>query len=217
MKIRLQNTSDDELLLQENIFCQRKFVKAGFTELTVKLIWELRLQCLRQGGRASSQVVRCVQMSFSAWDRDRDRASSQVVKCGQIGRGRNDVKIQSLSVVGGNLILIGPKSDWPPRSDRVRKSNYDFMDREVDGRTDVVWFWISKVNMLRKNTKQYLDSGLVSEQVKDRAGVRQDCWTKACGIKFQRALTASGRETKDWQTVRPALSRLYNDTNTQNL
>ena len=68
-----------------------------------------------------------------------------------------------------------------------------------------------------KNTKHYLDSGMVSEQVKDRAGVRQDCWTKACGIKFQRALTASGRETKDWQTVRPTLSRLYNDTNTQNL
>ena len=195
MKIRLQNTSDDELLLQENIFCQRKFVKASFTGLTVKLIWELKLQCLRQ----------------------RERASSQVVKCAQIGRGRNDVKIQSLSVVGGNLILIGPKSDWPPRPDQVRKSNYDFMDREVDGRTDVVWFWISKANMLRKKAKQYQDSGLVSEQVKDRVGVRQDCWTKACGIKFQRALTASGRETKDWQTVRPTLSRLYNDTNTQNL
>ena len=54
---------------------------------------------------------------------------------------------------------------------------------------------------------------MVSEEVKDRAGVRQDCWTKACEIKFQRALTASGRETKDWQTVRPTLSRLYTDTN----
>ena len=140
MKIRLQYTSDDEMLLHENIFCQSKFVKADFAGLTVKLIWELKLQCLRQRGRANSQVVRCVQMSFSAWDRDRYRASSQVVKCGQIGRGRSDVKIQSLSVVEGNLILIGPKSDWPPRSDRVRKSNYDFMDREVDGRTDVVWF-----------------------------------------------------------------------------
>ena len=151
------------MLLQENIFCQSKFVKADFAGLTVKLIWELKLQCLRQRERArsqvvkydqigwvGSQVVRCVQMSFSAWDRDGYRACSQVVKCGQIGRGRSDVKIQSLSVVEGNLILIGPKSDWPPRSDRVRKSNYDFMDREVNGRTDVVWFWISKANVLRK-------------------------------------------------------------------
>ena len=205
------------MLLQEIVVCESEFIKADFAGLTVKLIWELKLQCLRQRGRANSQVVRCVQMSFSAWDRDRYGASSQVVKCVQIGRGRNDVKIQSLSVVEGNLILIGPKSDWPARPDRVRKSNYDFMDHEVNGRTDVVWFWISKANMLRKKAKQYLDSGLVSEQVKDRAGVRQDCWTKACGIKFQRALTASGRETKDWQTVRPTLSRLYNDTNTQNL
>ena len=151
-------------------FCKRiSFARASLLRLilqeglTVKLIWELKLQCLRQRERArsqvvkydqigwvGSQVVRCVQMSFSAWDRDGYRACSQVVKCGQIGRGRNDVKIQSLSVVEGNLILIGPKSDWPSRSDRVRKSNYDFMDREVDGRTDVVWFWISKANVLRK-------------------------------------------------------------------
>ena len=151
-------------------FCKRiSFARASLLRLilqeglTVKLIWELKLQCLRQRERArsqvvkydqigwvSSQVVRCVQMSFSAWDRDGYRACSHVVKCGQIGRGRSDVKIQSLSVVEGNLILIGPKSDWPPRSDRVRKSNYDFMDREVNGRTDVVWFWISKANVLRK-------------------------------------------------------------------
>ena len=38
MKIRLQYTSDDEMLLHENIFCQSKFVKADFAGLTVKLI-----------------------------------------------------------------------------------------------------------------------------------------------------------------------------------
>ena len=63
------------MLLQESI----KFVKDDFTGLTVKLIRELKLQCLRQRERArsqvvkydqigwvGSQVVRCVQMSFSA-------------------------------------------------------------------------------------------------------------------------------------------------------
>ena len=34
MKIRLQNTNDDEMLLQENIFCQSKFVKADFAGRT---------------------------------------------------------------------------------------------------------------------------------------------------------------------------------------
>ena len=60
MKIRLQNTNDDEMLLQENIFCQSKFVKADFagrTDSETNLRVEASvLETEREGKKSSSQV-----------------------------------------------------------------------------------------------------------------------------------------------------------------